>query len=61
VIAISESGLKTAADLEHMRALGYRAFLIGERFMTASEPGAALSELRAGLGATRHANRVGSA
>jgi indole-3-glycerol phosphate synthase len=61
VIAISESGLKTAADLDHMRALGYRAFLIGERFMTASEPGAALSELRAGLGATRHADRVGSA
>ena len=34
VIAVSESGLKTAGDLQSMTALGYRAFLIGERFMT---------------------------
>ena len=47
VVAVSESGLKTAADLEQMRALGYRAFLIGERFMTAPDPGAALAELLA--------------
>ena len=60
VIAVSESGLKTAADLERLHALGYRAFLIGERFMTAAEPGAALSELRAALGATPHADRVGT-
>ncbi|MEO8680783.1 MAG: indole-3-glycerol phosphate synthase TrpC [Vicinamibacterales bacterium] len=48
VIAVSESGLKTAAELERMTALGYRAFLIGERFMTAPDPGAALGELLAG-------------
>jgi indole-3-glycerol phosphate synthase len=48
VIAVSESGLKTAADLERLKALGYRAFLIGERFMTAAEPGAALAELLGG-------------
>jgi indole-3-glycerol phosphate synthase len=49
VIAVSESGLRTAADLRRMTALGYRAFLIGERFMTAADPGAALQELLAGL------------
>ena len=47
VIAVSESGLKTAADLINLRALGYRAFLIGERFMTAEEPSAALESLLA--------------
>lgn len=44
-IGISESGLKTAADLHAMRELGYQAFLIGERFMTEPDPGAALAEL----------------
>jgi indole-3-glycerol phosphate synthase len=45
VIAVSESGLKTAADIERMTAIGYKAFLIGERFMTAEDPGEALSAL----------------
>ena len=45
VIAVSESGLRTAADLSRMRALGYRAFLIGERFMAAADPGHALRGL----------------
>ena len=45
VIAISESGLKTAADLRSMQALGYRAFLMGERFMIEPDPGAALRGL----------------
>ena len=44
-IGISESGLKTPADLQAMRALGYRAFLIGERFMIEPDPGAALAAL----------------
>jgi indole-3-glycerol phosphate synthase len=47
VIAVSESGLRTAADLARLGALGYRAFLIGERFMAAADPGAALAELLA--------------
>jgi indole-3-glycerol phosphate synthase len=51
VIAVSESGLKTAADLTRLKALGYRAFLIGERFMTAADPGAALMALMSGVGA----------
>jgi indole-3-glycerol phosphate synthase len=47
VIAVSESGLKSAADLARLREFGYRAFLIGERFMTADDPARALSELLA--------------
>ena len=49
VISISESGLKTAADLQSMQALGYRAFLIGERFMIEPDPGAALRALLGSL------------
>jgi indole-3-glycerol phosphate synthase len=45
VIAVSESGLKTAADITRLRALGYRAFLIGERLMAAADPGVVLAEL----------------
>jgi indole-3-glycerol phosphate synthase len=45
VVAVSESGLKTAEDLQRFRALGYRAFLIGERFMAAPDPAVALREL----------------
>lgn len=45
VVAVSESGLKTPQDLLRLRGLGYRAFLIGERFMTAEDPGRALGEL----------------
>ena len=45
VIAVSESGLKSADDLARMRDHGFRAFLIGERFMTAADPGQALFDL----------------
>jgi indole-3-glycerol phosphate synthase len=45
VVAVSESGLKTAADLARLSRLGYGAFLIGERFMTAPDPGTALKQL----------------
>ena len=45
VVAVSESGLKTAEDLVRLQRLGYHAFLIGERFMTADDPGAALAAL----------------
>ena len=47
-LAVSESGLKTSADLLRLRALGYHAFLIGERFMSEEDPGAALRQLLEG-------------
>jgi len=48
VVAVAESGLKDAQTVTALRAEGYRAFLIGERFMTADDPGAALSVLLKG-------------
>jgi indole-3-glycerol phosphate synthase len=45
VVAVSESGLQTRADLERLSTAGYRAFLIGERFMTDGNPAAAISGL----------------
>lgn len=47
VVAVSESGLKSAADLQRLRAVGYSAFLIGEKFMVEPDPGAALRALLA--------------
>jgi indole-3-glycerol phosphate synthase len=51
VVAVSESGLKTAEDLAQLSALGYGAFLIGERFMVEPDPGTALAALLAAKGA----------
>ncbi len=45
VVAVSESGLQTRADLERLAASGYRAFLIGERFMTDPDPARAIADL----------------
>lgn len=46
--AVAESGVTSGADVRRLQAAGYRAFLIGERFMTATDPGAALAGLLAG-------------
>ena len=46
VVSVAESGLKTSSDLIRLRQAGYRAFLIGERFMTEPDPGAALGRMR---------------
>jgi indole-3-glycerol phosphate synthase len=44
-LAVSESGLKTGADLRRLRGVGFHAFLVGERFMVEADPGHALSQL----------------
>ena len=45
VIGVSESGLKSRDELDRLAAVGYRAFLIGERFMTDADPANALRRL----------------
>jgi len=44
-LCITESGIHTAADVERMRAADVHAFLVGEAFMRAPDPGARLREL----------------
>ena len=44
-IAITESGILTPADVALMRAHGVNAFLVGEAFMRAADPGAELARL----------------
>jgi indole-3-glycerol phosphate synthase len=45
VIGVAESGIRSRADIDALAAAGYHAFLVGERFMTQPDPGAALAEL----------------
>ena len=47
-IMISESGLQNPKSLRHLRALGFRGFLIGEALMRAPDPEAALRDFLAG-------------
>jgi indole-3-glycerol phosphate synthase len=44
-LVITESGIVAPADVERMRAAGVNAFLVGEAFMRASDPGAELAKL----------------
>jgi len=44
-LAVSESGLRSRADLDRLEAAGYRAFLIGESFLAAPDPAAALRKM----------------
>jgi indole-3-glycerol phosphate synthase len=44
-IAVAESGLRTHADLQQLRTVGFDAFLIGEHLMLAPDPAAALFHL----------------
>jgi indole-3-glycerol phosphate synthase len=46
-IVVCESGILAAADVQRMRAADVHAFLVGEAFMRAPDPGAALSQLLA--------------
>jgi indole-3-glycerol phosphate synthase len=56
VVAVSESGLKTRDELERLSAAGYRAFLIGERFMTDMDPAGAIRKL---VGIGDQGSRIG--
>ena len=44
-LLITESGILTPADVQQMRAAGVHAFLVGEAFMRADDPGLALAQL----------------
>ncbi len=44
-LLVTESGIATHQDVQRMRAAGVHAFLVGEAFMRAPEPGQALAEL----------------
>ena len=44
-IVVTESGILSSGDVSRMRNAGIRAFLVGEAFMRAADPGAALSQL----------------
>jgi len=44
-LVVTESGILAPADVRMMRARGVHAFLVGEAFMRAADPGAALAEL----------------
>jgi indole-3-glycerol phosphate synthase len=44
-LLVSESGIATGEDIRRLREAGYAAFLIGESFMRAADPGEALGRL----------------
>ncbi|PUE44530.1 indole-3-glycerol-phosphate synthase [Limnohabitans sp. 2KL-1] len=44
-LLVTESGIQTPEDVKRMRAAKVNAFLVGEAFMRASEPGEALAKL----------------
>ena len=44
-LLVTESGIVVAEDVATMRAAGVNAFLVGETFMRAEEPGEALRQL----------------
>jgi indole-3-glycerol phosphate synthase len=44
-LLVTESGILGAADVQRMRAAGVHAFLVGEAFMRAPDPGVALAAL----------------
>jgi indole-3-glycerol phosphate synthase len=44
-VVVTESGIATRQDVAQLRNRGIGAFLVGEAFMRAADPGAALSAL----------------
>jgi indole-3-glycerol phosphate synthase len=47
VTAVAESGIRYPEDISRLSALGYQAFLVGERLIAQANPAAALVALRA--------------
>jgi indole-3-glycerol phosphate synthase len=45
VVAVAESGIRTAEDVGRLSDAGFDAFLVGEQLMSAPNPGQALSDL----------------
>ena len=45
VLKVSESGIRSAHDIERLRAAGYQAFLVGEHLVKALDPEAAVRAL----------------
>jgi indole-3-glycerol phosphate synthase len=45
VLAVTESGIRTADDVRRLSDVGYRGFLVGEQLMRSPSPGRALAEL----------------
>jgi indole-3-glycerol phosphate synthase len=50
-LVVTESGILAPADVARMRAAGVHAFLVGEAFMRATDPGAELARLFGGSSA----------
>ncbi len=44
-LAVTESGIKTPEDISRMQQAGINTFLVGEVFMRAEDPGAALQSM----------------
>lgn len=44
-VLVTESGILARADVQRMRGAGVHAFLVGEAFMRATDPGQALADL----------------
>lgn len=44
VVTVSESGISNPQTIKRLRRAGFRGFLMGEHFMRAADPGAALKE-----------------
>lgn len=47
ILRVSESGIRSRADVKYLRSLGIEAMLVGEQLMRQADPGAALEDLLA--------------
>lgn len=53
VVAVAESGIRSGEAIASLLAVGYQGFLVGERCMSAPDPGLALGELLASVPSVR--------